>query len=233
MPADSAAREPDIVAETRALLGAAAERGLTVRALGGLAVALRAGPDLPAALRREFEDVDLIVSRRERSALATMLEGRGYLPDRAFNAINGARRLIFEDWVHRRRVDVFVGSFEMCHPIPLDERLDVDAGTIPLAELLLTKLQIVELNDKDISDVVAILYDHDVADADAETVNAGRIARLCAADWGLWRTCTQNLERVAGALPRYSLPDGRGEAVAARVAALAERIEAESNSRRG
>ena len=75
-------------------------------------------------------------------------------------------------------MDVFVSSFRMCHEIPLEKRLSVDEDTVPLAELLLTKLQIIELNEKDVRDTVALLLEHDVTDDDAG-VNAGHIAELC------------------------------------------------------
>src|SRR5205823_4979652 len=100
----------------------------------------------------------------------------GYEPDKVFNATNGHRRLLFYDVEHQRQVDVFVGSFEMCHDIPITERIALATHSIPLAELLLTKMQIVELNSKDETDIVTMLYHHDVADDDVERINAARVA---------------------------------------------------------
>src|SRR2546421_10288912 len=98
------------------------------------------------SLAREIRDIDFVTpkggSRRTRDFLAA----QGYEPDAAFNATHGARRLLFYDGPHGRQVDVFVDVFEMCHVLPLSERLDVEPVTLPLAELLLTKLQIVKLN---------------------------------------------------------------------------------------
>ena len=76
--------------------------------------------------------------------------------------MNGRERLLFYDNPNERQVDVFVSSFRMCHEIPLEKRLSVDEDTVPLAELLLTKLQIIELNEKDVRDTVAILLEHEV-----------------------------------------------------------------------
>jgi hypothetical protein len=98
---------------------------------------------------------------------------------------------------------------------------------VPLAELLLTKLQIVELNEKDLVDVVVLLHEHEIAEDDSG-VNGARVATLCAADWGLWRTITANLDAVRSHLDRY---DVDAERVADRVGRLQERIEREQKSR--
>jgi len=84
----------------------------------------------------------------------------------------------------------------MCHEIPFGDRLEVQDRTVPLAELLLTKLQIIELNEKDVRDTLLLAHGHEVADRDGDAINGARIAALCAADWGLWRTITANVEAV-------------------------------------
>src|SRR5205823_1125353 len=139
-----------------------------------------------------------------------------------FNAMNGKERLLFYDNPNGRQMDVFVSSFRMCHEIPLEQRLTVDEDTVPLAELLLTKLQIIELNEKDVRDTVALLLEHEVTDDDAG-VNASHVASLCAGDWGLWRTITHNLETLRARVGTYEVDS---DAVSIRVSALLERIEA-------
>jgi hypothetical protein len=116
----------------------------------------------------------------------------------------------------------------MCHEIPLEERLEVDETSVPLAELLLTKLQIIELNEKDVRDAVALLLEHPLGDGDGGTVNASRVAKLCAEDWGLWRTITMNLDKVRQQASRYDVDHG---AVEQRLSELLDRIEAEPKSR--
>jgi hypothetical protein len=119
----------------------------------------------------------------------------------------------------------------MSHAIPLEERLVLEPATVPLAELLLTKLQIAELNEKDVRDSLAILHEHPVGEGDADTVNEDRIAELLAADWGLWRTITGNLATSREHVGRYDLPEGDRAEIAARIDRLAERIELEPKSR--
>jgi hypothetical protein len=221
--------ESDVVAEGRRLLALAAERQVPLRLLGGVAIKLRAPGELPATFARGYADLDFATKKKAARPAAELLRAEGYEPHVAFNALHGGDRMLFFDNEHDRQVDVFVGSFKMSHKIPLDERLEVDPVSIPLGELLLTKLQIAQLNEKDVRDALALLQGHAVGDEDGETVNAGRIAALCAADWGLWRTITGNLDACCALAPGYDVPD-RAE-VEARVQALLNRIEAEPKTR--
>jgi hypothetical protein len=149
-----------------------------------------------------------------------------------FNAMNGKERLLFFDTDHGRQVDVFVGSFRMCHEIPFGDRLRPGDRTVPLAELLLTKLQIIELNEKDVRDTVLLFHGHEIGESDdGEAVNVARIGELCAADWGLWRTITQNLDKCRGLVGDYDLPAGDLERVGERLEAVMARIEAEPKTR--
>jgi hypothetical protein len=96
-----------------------------------------------------------------------------------------------------------------------------------LAELLLTKLQIIELNDKDVRDTLALFHDHEVSDEDGDAINGGRIAEVCASDWGLWRTFTGNLEDLWGRVGSYGISEEGKKHIEERIGALKERVEAE------
>lgn len=220
-------RRPNVVEEARRVTGLAEERGVALRLLGGVAVNVRSEKGLKPAFRREYADMDFMVPRGRSAETQRFLESLGYAPQTRFNAIYGRERLLYFDEDHDRQVDVLVGSFRMCHEVPIGKRLDLEPMTIPLAELLLTKLQIVELNEKDVRDALALLHDHPVEENDGDAVNAVRVAELCAADWGLWRTFTANLEDLAGHLGRYDLDEeGRGR-IGRGVERLQERIEEE------
>jgi hypothetical protein len=219
----------DVVAEGRRLVERATVERVPVRLLGGVAIRLHASDALPPALERSYADLDFVAPRGGSGAAGAFFRGAGYDPHVAFNALNGQDRLLFFDGEHGRQLDVFVGSFRMCHAIPVAERLELERATIPLAELLLTKLQVVELNEKDVRDALAILHEHRVGDGDEETVDARRIASLAAADWGLWRTLTANLAEVRARVGEYELP--AGDEVRARLDLLLGRIEREPKSR--
>jgi hypothetical protein len=214
---------PGIVDEARRLLDMAASEGTTMSLLGGVAIRLRA-EDVPAPLDREYKDLDFVVPKGRGGDADKLLTDGGYQPEASFNAMNGNERMLFLDPDHGRQVDVFVGSFRMCHLIPLGERLAPGRPTVPLAELLLTKLQIVELNEKDVRDTVLLFHGHEVADHDDDAVNAQRIAELCARDWGLWRTITHNLARCDELLAEYALADDDRRRVSARIAEVLGQI---------
>lgn len=222
---------PDIVEEGRRLLGLAEERNVTLRLLGGVAVFLRAPNGIAAPFMRDYKDLDFVTSRRTASACVRLFSDLGYEPHHAFNALHGRERLLFFDARNGRQVDVFVHAFRMCHKIPLEERLELEPLTIPLAELLMTKLQIAELNQKDMGDSLALLHGHPVAEKDGDAINAARIAQLLSADWGLWRTFTGNLSACREQIGRYDLPAEQHRALAAGADTLLERIEAEPKSR--
>jgi Uncharacterised nucleotidyltransferase len=221
----------DILAEADRLMRAAESEGVKLRVIGGVAVHFHSEA-MPAALARAYGDIDLATVKGQGRALTDLMTELGYEPARQFNALQGDRRLLYNDRANGRKVDVFVGSFELCHSIPITDRIDVEARTIPLAELLLTKLQVVELTEKDVRDTVALLLGHEVGEGDHETINADVIAALTAEDWGLWRTTQLNLERLREAVGTLGIDPAEQQLVLARIDSLWERIEREPKSRR-
>jgi hypothetical protein len=187
--------------------------------------------ELPPSLDREYKDLDFAVTKKAAGNADKLLREAGYEPHITFNAMHARERALFFDDAHGRQVDVFIDSFRMCHQIPLADRLNGGDRTVPLAELLLTKLQIIELNEKDVRDTVLLLYGHPVEDHDEDAVNAAHIARLCAADWGLWRTITANLERCRTHVGDYELEQSDHDRIHARFDELLGRIEDEPKSR--
>ena len=179
------------------------------------------------ALQRAYKDIDLVTLKGSSRKVRQFMDAMGYTRDAIFNATNGHRRLLFYDVPHERQVDVFVGSFEMCHRVPVTERIELDHLTVPLAELLLTKMQVVELNEKDQRDIVALFHDHDVGSSDDDQINADYIARLLAQDWGFWRTTRMNVDRTREAASHYDIGADAQALVRDRVDRLWQRIQAE------
>ncbi|HUC56109.1 MAG TPA: hypothetical protein VMA95_01810 [Streptosporangiaceae bacterium] len=220
LPADHGVSAPlaDPVAEARRLIGLARDRGLVLRALGGVAVCLQA-PEAQPRITRLVKDIDLAAVKGSHKAAIKVLLEAGYVADEMFNALRGSRRLLFGDPSNGRHLDVFVGEFAMCHDLPLTARLDLEELTVPREELLLSKLQIVQLTENDQGDIYNLLFHNEV--------DASFIAGLCAGDWGLWRTCTMNLERSHGNLDSSALEPEERALVAGRLTALRARIDAE------
>ena len=223
--------QPDVVLEGTRLLRAAEDRGLPLRLIGGVACCVRAGGGLHPAFQRSYGDLDFVTGKKASGAAQKLFRESGYAPQVTFNALNSKERLLFVDEENERQVDVFVGGFSMSHTIPLQGRIEVDPETVPLAELLLMKLQVHELNEKDVCDALAIVHGHPIGDSDGDTVNAARIAELCASDWGLWRTITANLDTCFAHVARCELDAADGEELRGRLSSLRERIDAEEKSR--
>jgi len=201
--------EKDVVIEANRIVGVAESKKITLRLLGGLAFRLRNPSSVMANLSRRYVDIDFVGFRKQRKDIEKLFTDLGYSPRDRFNKLNGYSRLIFNDIANERRVDIFLNTFEMSHKLDFTDRLLVDKLTLPLCDLLLTKLQVYEITEREYRDVIALFIDHDLSDRDeAEKINAKYIAKLCSQDWGLFRTITLNLERIEGALPTYALtPD--------------------------
>jgi hypothetical protein len=185
----------DLVAEMHHLIQAANQSQIQLRAFGGLAILEHSQKD-PRFFRRDAPDIDLIVSKNQRPQLESFFRSMGYSPDKQFNLLNGLRRQIYYHDSDGSHIDILVGDFEMCHKLPLEDRLHVDPVTIPMAELLLSKAQIVELNRKDAFDIISLLLNNEVGTEQDGKIGSDRIAWLCAQDWGLHKTTSINLERV-------------------------------------
>ena len=186
---------PDIFDELHRLIDAAHANSLLLRAIGGLAIRLKSG-DLQKFFQREYRDLDFVVAENERKRIEPFFQEMGYESNRQFNLLNGSKRQIYLDPNSERHVDIFVGNFEMCHKLPLNGRLELDPVTVPLAELLLSKAQIVELNHKDALDLASLLLYNETGNTDDGTINLDYIAKLCGQDWGLYKTTSISLKRV-------------------------------------
>jgi hypothetical protein len=223
--------QPDVVEEAKRLLESAQSRGLPLRVLGGVAIRMRAPGELPPALRRSYADADFVTAKNASAQAQQFFRDEGYEPQVAFNALHGTERLLFFDNDNDRQVDVFVGAFEMSHKVPVAERMELEPGTLPLAELLVTKLQIAELNEKDLRDALALFHGHAVDQSDGDSINAARVAKLCSTDWGLWRTLTGNLATCRDHLGRYDLPEEEKARIDAGIDAMLDCCEREPKSR--
>jgi hypothetical protein len=195
----------DALDEARRIIAAGAEQKLTLRLLGGLAIKMHSPSANHRALVRTYPDLDFAFAGKAGYKIEALLPPLGYEANQAFNLFNGAHRLLFYDTGNERQIDVFVGSFHMCHDLPITERIALDPLTLPLAELLLTKLQIVQMNEKDIRDICALLLDHPFGESDDETINLKRVTEVCAGDWGLWKTVNVSLVKVQEFCDAYDL----------------------------
>lgn len=187
--------QADILDEMNRLIDAARVQEIFLRVIGGLAVRVQSR-DYQKFFVREYPDIDFVSTDKDRRKLEPFFQKMDYQPNKQFNILNGTRRQIYFDDSTGRRIDIFVGDFEMCHKLPMNGRLHLDPVTIPLTELLLSKAQIVQLNRKDALDIASLLLYNETGKDDDHKINLDYIAQLCGQDWGLYKTTSINLKRV-------------------------------------
>ena len=211
-----------IIQEAKQIIDDARARGIVLRLLGGLAVALRCPSVSRRSLERTYPDMDFFGVRNEASLVKQFFLDKGFVPNKRFNAIHGATRLMYKDPIAKRNVDVFLDEFKMSHRLRLVERLLLDDYTISISDLLLTKLQVVEINEKDFQDIVALLLDYSVDDPSiaGDQIDPAYIASLCSRDWGLERTIILNVEKLKGLLSRYDFDPSEVKIVQDRISNL-------------
>ena len=186
----------DPIDEAHRVAEAAKSKHLGIKLLGGAGIHLSSPSARKPPLKRKYGDLDYAMAKRDRKGVLELFPSLGYEANERFNLMQGDRRLYFYDEHNGRQVDVFIDVFKMSHVIDLRGRLDHEGPCASPSDLLLSKLQIVEVNRKDLVDLTALLVDHPVADHDDEAINKAYVARLAAADWGLYRTLQLNLEKL-------------------------------------
>ncbi len=224
---------PEFVTEAKAVIAQANERGLHLRLLGALAVIEQCpgGVGLLERTNRILTDLDFMGYDREIRDVEAMFADMGY-------QVLGGRGVTMDVWVGRRifhdpaggrrRVDVFLDRLDFCHPIELKGRLQKEPVTIPLTDILLEKLQIVEINEKDLKDLVVLLLEHPVADGEEPgAFDAGYVVDLLSKDWGFSYTVSLNLDRIRRYLDTIpELSDEQRATIVGRIDDLWGRVEA-------
>jgi hypothetical protein len=208
----------------------AQKQGALLRLLGAVAFAVHC-PQFgyfQEKAERHFTDLDFAAYYAHAGPIRKTLEKLGFSEDRETAVVYARSRLIYDSPKTGLHIDVFFDKLDFCHPIPWAGRLEVDRPTIPLAELLLEKMQIVQLNQKDVIDTIMLVREHPMEDGDEEMINSERIAHMCAKDWGLWRTITMNLRKVVEIGRSYGwLAEADRIVVEQRIAGLLSTIDAE------
>jgi hypothetical protein len=181
------------------------KRGVLLRLLGSVAFAIHCPVygSLQEKAHRNFTDLDFAAYFPHIKNIRNILETMGFEEDREVAVVYARTRLIYNHPNSGLHIDVFIDKLDFCHQIPWAGRLEVDNPTIPLAELLLEKMQIVKLNEKDVVDTIILIREHSIGNSDLEIINVELISSMCSKDWGLWRTITMNLKKVDENLTGY------------------------------
>jgi hypothetical protein len=225
------------VAEALRLVDDAEAEGIRLRILGSLAYRIHCPQNLELfdAMERALTDIDFAADAKQTKAVRAFLTERGYVEDQRMTVSTEGSRYYFEDPETGLGVDVFFDELYFCHRIPLRDRLESDRPTISTCDLLLEKMQIVELNLKDVKDTLVLLLEHPVAKTGAgtEEIDAGYVAGILSEDWGFYHTVTLNLDRVERFLPDFdAIGPEQGEVIRGRLEQLRDAIESADKSRK-
>lgn len=224
--------------EARRIVAEAERAGLTLRAMGGVAIRLHTPEQVDMAQQlgrlgesqQEFTDLDFMSYRKQRERMKPFFEELGYTKRRATLSSAASERQIYfhpKGWFF---VDVFFDRLLVAnHPLDFRGRLELDSPTISPTDLLLEKLQIVNIGEKDVKDAIVLLAAHDLAETDGtDVINAAYVARLLSRDWGFWYTVTTNLTGLKELLPQMkALTDDEQRHIGERVENLLGHVEAE------
>jgi len=200
------------------IVNEAQKRGIILRLIGAVAIRIHSMDfaDLHIRFARlgegnnSFSDLDFVGYGKQRKQIELFFEKViNFVPDRYINTYFGYKRLIFYHPQGYYHSDVFFDKLEFSHDIffgkaPGKGRLELDNPTIPLPELVLEKLQIHDINEKDIKDLIVLLRAHEIGETDEkEVINAKYIAKVLADDWGFWYDAKSNLEKIKTFAEKY------------------------------
>jgi hypothetical protein len=227
----------DIRDEATSLTQAVSAAGLDARLLGGLACWLTCPSVRSGPFARSYADLDFAVTKADSQPFRAILEGRGYLPDKFFNGLHGATRLYYQAPEGQWSVDIVIDELTMSHKLDLRGQLGGPGPSISLADLLLSKLQVWEINRKDLGDALCLLADHGLAAAavrgdapDADQISLARLAAVLGTDWGFCHTVERNLGKVTELWTAEPVP-GAPHDVATQAAAIRSAIDSAPKSR--
>jgi hypothetical protein len=219
-------RHEELMVEARRIIDAGSDRDVVLRLTGGLAVRHYA-IDLEFA-ERSYSDIDLIGLARQAGEIGELFRDLGYVENIDVTAATlSTQRQYYRRphagshaHMHKRahfaapvagppvldHVDVFLDWMKMDHEIDFRDRLDINTYAIDPADLLLSKLQIQKLNEKDAHDVITLCKDVYVDfEPHPGVLDLEHVADTCARDWGLYIDVMTNIDTVLEHLPDYDL----------------------------
>ena len=228
----NADRADRMITEAKRVIAQAKDRDLHLRLLGAIAFQIQCPKFnfLSRKLNRILTDFDFAGYSKESNKIAAMMRELGYADEPAVTTLFGHKRMLWDHPTNGLHADVFFDKLEMNHDIPFEKRLDIEETTIPLADLLLEKMQIVQINEKDIIDTVMLLREHEIADTSPKgAIDAGYISKLLANDWGFYYTVTTNLGKIKGRLDQFGeLKNEDRTDISHKIERLLDRIESQA-----
>ncbi|MGC9193608.1 MAG: hypothetical protein ACP5FQ_06890 [Thermoplasmata archaeon] len=224
------------------------QNGLKLRILGGVAAYIKAkdnneSMNILKSLKRFgdgkplFTDLDFIGYKKESSKISKKFEELGFNPDKVINGFFGDKRLIFYHPKGLFQIDIFLDNLEFSHSVYFSNRLELCSPTITVTDLVLEKLQIHQINHKDLVDLILVFHSHDVVNKfEREKIDGSYISKILSDDWGFWYDATSNLKKVLDLLnlefSKGTIPKGNYEKTISRINYLLSLIDSEPKTKK-
>jgi hypothetical protein len=219
------------------IIGTAESKGIQLRLLGAVAFRIRCpvNQGLQESMHRVLTDIDFAAYYKQEKAIDKLfMKEMGYESQTASltPGLMVGRKIYLDPGDARPHIDIFFDKLNMCHVVSWEKgQLGIHDVTISLAHLLLEKLQIVHINEKDVKDVMMLFLEHKVADKDSDGIDGVYVSKILAKDWGFYYTSTMNLGKVKALLGEYdALSPVDCEVITGRIDELLKMIEAEPKS---
>ena len=233
----SATSSSDFINEAIRIAEVGKERGIVLRVMGACAIRIHCpnSHQILDHLQRAITDVDFMSYSKFEEKIEQMFKDLSYRSEsetvKLYTHMYGQVRSGYFDLKTQRKVDVFFDRLQMCHNVDFKNRLEIDFPTLTVSDILLEKMQIVKINEKDVKDTLVLINEHDVGEEDRETINLKYISRLLAQDWGFYYTMTTNLKRLKTFLPQYDVFGNDSKSVIEhRIDKMLEHIEEQPKS---
>jgi hypothetical protein len=224
----------EFIDEALGMVRDAEKQGIQLRILGSIAYRLQCPQNIHLfdSMARVLTDVDFGASKKQNERIRAFMVARGYVPDDGVYMASEGSRHIYLHPATGLNVDVFADELYFCHRIPFNGRLQIDPITISTTDLLLEKMQIVEINLKDFKDTLVLLLEHPLGrGSTGGDIDADYIVSIMTNDWGFCHTFTTNLKRVVDFIPQFpAIGVDQAQLIRARIADLLARIEAAPKS---
>jgi len=208
--------DKEMMKEAVRIVKAAQEKGVILRILGAIAIRLHSlGYEefhrklgRLSNVEKSFTDIDLVGYSSQHGKIRRLMEkDLSFYISRQLLLLHGKDRLIYHHPQKLYHVDVFFDKLAFSHDVPFGKmgkgRLELDYPTITVTDLLLEKLQIHEINEKDIKDIIVLLKAHELGHNEEDQVNLDYIAELLGDDWGFWKDAVDNLKKTLTFAEKY------------------------------
>jgi hypothetical protein len=178
--------------EAEVLMAEAEAAGFNARLMGSVAIRIVCAPTFSDydGLRRPPKDVDVVIGHRHTVPFAVFLKQRGWLADGDGLALSEGGKFTMRHVMTGVNLDVYGSRLRFNQELDVTDALEHQGPTLPVADLVLLKVQIDHKSDDDWRDLALLLATHAVTEVGTfqdGMIERDRLVRVLRS-WR-WREC--------------------------------------------